>query len=219
MNSVFVIINWFVNYLVSFDLGSWWNVCWGVLMIAWCLIFLLSIEHLVFMSINISTFRINWRSFVASLLTCWRLSGIPHDILLSWNDSWWWHVSILCLAFVVISLSLYLGASFDGGLDSVKSFALESWLRYVAFLSKFEINGVLLNLIFGNSWKLVSSLEILDSLWFCVRSDMNVFQINFLEICCWLDSHACWSLQSSLILGLWKSLCNLSQISWTSDCL
>lgn len=68
-----------------------------------------------------------------------------------------------CFTLVVISLSGYLGATFDPRLNSEISFTLESLLRNssVVFLAEFiEIDSVLFNLIFGNGWKVVSFLQV-----------------------------------------------------------
>lgn len=227
MNTVFVIADWFVNDLVSSHLGSWWNVCGSVFMITWWLIFLLSmssIVHLVFVRINISTSWVNWWSLITSFSACWWLSWIPCNILLPWNHSWWWQVSISwCFTLVMVSLCWYLGATVDRLLDSQISFALKSgWRSFsLVLLTKFaKINGTLLDFILCDGGKVVSFLEILNSLWFCVRNDVSVFQIELLECIGRLNSHACWSYELSvLILSFWKSLSDLSEISWASDCL
>ena len=94
----------------------------------------------------------------------------------------------------MISLGRYLGPAFDPGLDSEISFALESLLRdsSVVFLSKFiEVDSILLNLIFGDSWKVVSFLEVLNSLWLGVGNYVGILHVEFLEVCCWLDCHTC----------------------------
>lgn len=178
-----VILNWVIYELISSHLWSWWNVCWGVFLITWCLVFRLTVVHLVLMSINIGTSWIDWRSFVASLSTSWWLSRVWFDVLLAWLDPWWL-VSISSIDFVVIaSLRRYLSASLDRWLDSRISLALKSWLW--CFGSRFdsklvEINSVLFDLILSNCWKLVSFLKILHSFWLCVRDCVGVFHIELL---------------------------------------
>lgn len=217
MDTIIIIVTWIANNLIPSHLWSRWNVCRGVFLVTWSLIFLLSVEQLVFMSINISTSWVDWWPLVASFSACRWLS----DVLFSRYNSWGWIVSLSWyLTLVVVSLGWYLRASFNGWLNSQVSLALKSWLWCFTnvFLAQFvEINGVLFNLILGNCWK-VSSLEVLNSLWLCVRDHVGIFHIEFLEVWCGLDSHACWSLELSvLILGLWQPLGDLTQVSWASD--
>ena len=66
-------------YLISSKLGSWWNICWCILLIAWQLLMLLRVECFIFMSVNISTSWIHWWSFLTSLY---------HFILVDWLLPW-----------------------------------------------------------------------------------------------------------------------------------
>ena len=107
---------------------SWGNVCWGIFLVTWSPVFLLSVEHLVFVSVNISASWVNWRSLVASLSTSRWLSWVLFDVLMAWDNSWWRQVYISSFALVVVSLRWDLGATFHRWLNSEISLALKSWL-------------------------------------------------------------------------------------------
>jgi len=152
---ILAIANGIVYGMTPSHLRSWWNVCWGVFLITWRLVFLLSIESLVFMGIYISTSWVNWWSLVASFSTGRWLSVDLSQILLSWYNSRRWQVHVSCFASVFVSWRRDLGATLDSWWNSQISLALEPWLWCLScmLMPKFgEINGVLLDLVLCNCW-------------------------------------------------------------------
>lgn len=200
-----VILDRVVDELISPHLWSWWNVCWGIFLVTWYVVFVLTVVDLVLVSINISTSWVDWRSFVASLSICWWLSWLVFVFL----DKPWWVLRFmsLCLALIIMSIVRHLRTSLHRGLDSRNSLALKSWLWCFANrldTKLIEINSVLLDLILGDSRENVSFLKILYSFWLCLRNHVSIFHIEFLEVWCGLDCHACWSLEwSVLVLSFW----------------
>jgi len=122
-----IIIGRVVNKLIPSDLWSRWNVCGGIFLVTRSLIFLLAVEDLVFMRINISTSWVHWRSLVASLSSCWGLSWVCLDVLLTRDYPWRWQISISGLALIMVSLRYNLDTWFNRWLYSKVSLALKSW--------------------------------------------------------------------------------------------
>lgn len=169
-----IILDWGVQtiYLIPSQLRSGRNVCWSIFLVAWCLRLLLRVECLVFVSVNISTSGVHWRSFITfaniTMFVCWWLSWWHFTILLSLNESTRWQVTVSSFALVVGSWRRHLRAisyTWWNSEISISITALESWLRCstIVFLSQFwEVDCVMLYLIFSNCWE-ISSLNVISS--------------------------------------------------------
>jgi len=156
MNTILIILNRIMNELMSSHLWSWRNVRRCIFMLTWWLVFLLSIEHLVFVSVNISTSGVDWWSLITSFSSSRWLSRMRLNFLLSSHNFWRRDICVSwSLTLILIPLRWNLRSSFDWRLYSYISFALKSRLRcfFHIFLAMFaKINGVLLNLILVDSW-------------------------------------------------------------------
>lgn len=192
--------------LISSDLWSWRNACWCVFLITWWSWVNLRVVDFIFVSVNIGTSWVDWWSFVTSFY--WS-SCLPWCLC----SSWWHVVSLLTLVMVSWRSDLRSISNTWWNSSDVPS-ALDSWCwsSLVVLLSQFgEVDCVILYLIFSNCWK-ISTLKLFNSLWSGMWKDVEVLEVELaLEFGWWVDVHACWSLEwSVLVLGLWESFCDLA---------